>query len=315
MVIIITGPTASGKSWLAEELARRYNGAIINADMAQFYTACSIGTAKPAWKTQSHKSYLFDWIDQPSDISVVQFRQAVDAAVASVNAAGKLAIIVGGSAFYIKSLFYQPRNLPHIAVVEQDSFKAIATVDLWDQLKLVDPARAAEIPPTDRYRIERAIIIWQTTGVLPSACKPTFTMPFPHVTLAVLLPDRARLEKRIRARTHEMIYQHGWIDEARKLLGTSWRAFIEKKGFVGYQDIFAWLDAGGKSEDLPALVTLIGTRTRQYAKRQEIFLKKLVHDMRGSQAATNVPPGCQVLCLDEASLQSVNEIARAAKID
>lgn len=308
MVIIITGPTASGKSWLAEQLADRHNGAIINADMGQFYTACTIGTAKPAWRKQQHPSYLFDWVDAPRDVTVKAFKQAVDNAILTAQSAGKLPIIVGGSAFYIKSLFYPPQEIPLIHEAQPISADT-PTSELWQQLNAIDPVRAAELYVNDRYRIERALSIWQTTGVLPSLCKPTFIAPYKKITTVFLLPDREILEKRIRSRTNEMIHHQGWIEEARQLLNTDWEDFIVKKGFVGYQELFTWLRAGENQKTLPEVISLIGTKTRQYARRQEIFLKKLSTDL-DRQASADFT----FITENEVSFQVVNKIESACNL-
>ena len=104
--IIIYGPTAVGKTDFAEALAQRINGEIINADAAQFYTPLTIGTAKPDWRKAPVPYHLFDICDEPNNYSVAAYRADVERAVTSIASRGKIPIIVGGSGFYIHSLFF-----------------------------------------------------------------------------------------------------------------------------------------------------------------------------------------------------------------
>ncbi|NDD55385.1 hypothetical protein EBZ39_16245, partial [bacterium] len=258
MVIIVTGPTASGKTWLAEQLIQRLDGAMINADVGQFYTACSVGTAKPDWQAKPYQSYLFDWLDTPSDVTVVAFKKAVDEAIARAQTNGKVPIIVGGSAFYVKSLFFQPVDIvPVDPSAAAPSWEAYPTQQLFEQLQLLDPVRAAELYSTDRYRIERALTLWHITGKLPSTLKPTFVQPYQKVLVVALLPPREQLEQRIAARLAHMLEVDGWIEEARHLLNTPWESFIVSKGLVGYAELFAWLRAGGDPGALPSVADAI----------------------------------------------------------
>jgi tRNA A37 N6-isopentenylltransferase MiaA len=107
-----------------------------------------------------------------------------------------------------------------------------------------------------------------------------------------------------------MIFKLGWLDEARALLGTHWEEFIIKKGFVGYADIFSWLRAGQDPATLPELVSLIVTKTRQYAKRQETFLKKLMTELAEHQGQN-----LYLLTIDSSSPQSVIKAAAMARIN
>ena len=106
MVIIISGATATGKSDFAINLAKKISGEIINADIGSFYTPLTIGTAKPNWKNQEVPHHLFDFIDEPIDYTVVQFRQKLQKLCNEIFARGNVPIIVGGSIFYIQSFFY-----------------------------------------------------------------------------------------------------------------------------------------------------------------------------------------------------------------
>ena len=107
-VLIISGPTASGKTNLSEKIAQEFDGEIINADVGQFYVPLSIGTAKPDWKNSPLKQHLFDIIDEPVNFNVSRYRELVFDKVNEIWAQNAIPILVGGSGFYLKSLFQAP---------------------------------------------------------------------------------------------------------------------------------------------------------------------------------------------------------------
>jgi tRNA dimethylallyltransferase len=274
-VVIVIGPTASGKTFLAEHYALNYNGEIINADMGQFYTPLTIGTAKPAWRDKPFTCHLFDIIDAPETLDVRRYRTLVRTAVDDCLVSHKLPIIVGGSLFYVQSLFFPPHDIEHITPeqtidLEQD------TASLWDLLNTIDSERAQALHPNDRYRIVRALNIWQTTRQKPSRLKPRYEKPFiAPINIIALEPPRDELCERIQERTTDMMYKEGWLEEAEQLLDTPWETFVQQRGFIGYIEIFAWIRAGKNRDELPDLITKISIKTQQYAKRQITFWHKL----------------------------------------
>ncbi len=311
MVVIITGPTASGKTALSEQLVPPLQGAIINADMGQFYTALTVGTAKPPWQTLPFDSYLFDWIDTPRDCSVVAFKEAVDQCVASVEACHATPIIVGGSSFYIKSLFYPPHDIGCAQSIDTTPLEALSAVELWEQLNIIDPVRARDINKTDHYRLVRALALWHGTGKKPSTLKPQFVMPYKKILLVIVLPERSVVRERIAHRTGQMINNDGWVDEVRGLIGTEWQSFVKTKKLVGYTELIDWLAAGADSTTLADVITTISIKTRQYAKRQENFLKKLAQDLVSD--ASDMFAELEVLIVPNNSLQVVNQIIDIVK--
>lgn len=273
-IIIVTGPTASGKTSFAQDLALACNASIINADVVQMYTPLSIGTAKPDWRSNPVPQYLFDCVSDPIDTSVVAYRRMVIEKVDELTKLGKPIIIVGGSLFYITSLFYPP----HPMIPSQDASTGVAldtNLTPWEQLHQIDTQRASELHPNDIYRIQRALAIWQKTGCKPSLSKPVYKPPF-QATIIWINPDRTLLTERINKRTIEMMHS-GWIEEAELIMGTPWEEFITKKGFIGYPEIFSWISRGKNETELPALITTIQLQTRTYAKRQAMFCRRLVN--------------------------------------
>lgn len=282
-VLIITGPTASGKTQLAEDIALRHNGEIINADVGQFYVPLTVGTAKPDWQSKPFRSHLFDIINDQTEINITRYRQLVCGLVAEIQQRGHIPIIVGGSAFYIKSLFFPPAeyNSQHDPKDQSPRHQIDTsrdTVMLWEMLNKIDPARAQKLHQNDQYRIVRALDIWQKTGQLPSSFEPRFSPPFPaHIVF--LVPEYELLCKNIEKRTYAMVECTGWIEEAQRLLTTPWEDFIQQKRIIGYPQIFAWIKAGGQRRELGKVIESIVQETRQYAKRQIVFLKKFKADL------------------------------------
>jgi tRNA dimethylallyltransferase len=266
--LIITGPTASGKTYLSEQLIKKFPAQVINADIGQFYQPLSIGTAKPDLKNIFYQTHLFDIADKPIDITVVAYRKMVKALVDELFQQGESPVIVGGSLFYLKSLFFPPCE--HFGAMKIKKTRTNDIKDLWQQLFEIDPVRAKEINQNDVYRINRALDIWEQTGVLPSLYKPRLNLPF-RACIVFVQPPKEILHEKILLRTEHMIIKDGWLDEARRLRGTAWEQFLIKKRLIGYNEIFTWLAAGEKKEDLPSLIQRIQISTMQYAKRQITF--------------------------------------------
>lgn len=123
-VFIITGPTASGKTAFADQLAQLLDCEVINVDVGQFYTPLSVGTAKPDWKKFAYPCHLFDILDEPKDLTVVQYRTMVLEKVKEIQNRGRTPVLVGGSLFYIKSIFSHPISLNSM-IVHAKSFLII----------------------------------------------------------------------------------------------------------------------------------------------------------------------------------------------
>ncbi len=310
-VLIITGPTASGKTALSELLVQSFPSEVINADVGQFYTPLSIGTAKPDVTSLAYTVHGFDLINEPRDLSVVAYRDLVVDLVELVVQQGKVPIVVGGSLFYIKSLFFPPHELvgnegcrmvryasptrpecdTELREMEriEGSGLAFTTIDrskqsLWNQLYAIDPVRAAELHPHDEYRIKRALAIWEKTGVKPSAYKPIFQPAF-RAMIVFVSPDRMVLHENIKKRLHIMM-QQGWIEETEKIIGTAWEPFLQKKGLIGYPELIDWIKQGKQPGSFDRVVNVIQAETIAYAKRQVTFWKSFVKQLDATGACS-----------------------------
>src|SRR3990167_4289685 len=300
-LIIVTGATGVGKTDFVDELILKLVqddnrlAEIINIDMGQFYEPLSIGTAKPVlrahrsfsevgsnvegpdYKKSKYKQHLFNIVKEPVNFTVTQYRKLVLDKIEELWAQGVLPILVGGSAFYIKSLFFPPKkdypNYHHELITKPD-FDQKSTQELWHKLNAIDPERAKKIDSNDRYRIERALTIWYESGKKPSEFGPEPDIFADKITLLILDRDRNDLYERINKRTVDML-DAGWVDEV-KNLGPEWTEFLKKKKLIGYDDIILFLE---KKSDQKSLVEKIQQKTRNYAKRQLTFYRKLTQEL------------------------------------
>ncbi len=262
-LVVIFGPTGVGKTEAALELAQQIPSEIVNIDVGQFYSPLSIGTAKPDWRSQDVPHHLFDIVHQPSDYSAAAYRTSLLKTVNAIWQKNSIPLVVGGSCFYVRALFFPPQLGGRITEMLNENY---SEDQLWHKLNEIDPCRAQLIHPHDTYRLKRALAIWHATGKKPSEFAPRFDPPS-DFTLICLTRDINELYERINQRTKIMI-KEGWIEEVKPLIGSPWESFLRKKNIIGYPDLFDYLE--GK-QDLDATIANIQTKTRNYAKRQLIF--------------------------------------------
>ena len=292
-MIVVYGPTGVGKTAFVDELAQSLPAEIVNADMGQMYTPLNIGTAKPNWRDESVPHHLFDIVDEPKKYTVVSYRALVEKTMRELWQKNKIPILVGGSAFYLKSLFFPPISNETLEIVPDQK-------NLWEQLNAIDPERAQKIPKQDRYRLERAMALYKSTGKKPSEFKPLYDPPADY-TLICLTRDRKELYERIDQRVTHMM-DEGWMQEAQKLRGTQWESFILEKKIIGYDNIIQYLNDGTASyEDL---IAIIQKRTRNYAKRQMTFLRMLKRQLE--QAIAQTPDRSNRCHIKEVNLTSID---------
>lgn len=266
-MVIIFGPTAVGKTDFAENIAQHIPAEIVNMDLGQFYTPLSIGTAKPDWRHSTIAHHLFDLLDTPQDFTVATYREVLLKTLSGIWARGNLPIIVGGSAFYLQSIFFPPSaptgvlDDPH----EDDS---------WELLYSIDPARAEAIDKNDQYRIQRALNIWRSTGNKPSEYSAVYEAPCSY-DLFFLTRDREQLYERIDKRVLAMM-DAGLLKEVADLKDTEWETFLCSKKLIGYDDLLSYLKSDEQTdEQLARAIAIIQRRTRNYAKRQHTFWRML----------------------------------------
>lgn len=286
-MLVIYGPTGVGKTDLALAIAEHIPAEIINMDVGQFYTPLFIGTAKPDWKYSAVPHHLFDIIDSPANFTVTEYRSLLYTTVNEVRKRGRLPILVGGSGFYLHALLFPPQTeIPDVDISELYP----EGTNIWQELFKIDPQRALNIDKSDRYRIHRALTIWHATGKLPSTYSPTYN-PQADFMIIFVERDRQELKERINARVREM-FKCGWIEETKKLEHTPWQAFIQKKNLIGYSEIFDYLTREQTDKQFAEMIETIAAQTRQYAKRQHTFWRKLEREINKEKKYTGKYIGC-----------------------
>ena len=309
-VLILYGPTGVGKTDLASKIANNTPAEIVNMDMGQFYTPLSIGTAKPDWKNNPIPHHLFDIIDKPRNCTSTEYRTLAYATIRDIISRGKLPILVGGSGFYLQGLLTQS-PIPNFRCssigVPGEELRSWGQ-NKWDKLYAIDPVRALQIDKADTYRIERALAIWHTTGKLPSSFAPLYNPEMDYYIIFVNR-DRQELIQKIKDRVQEM-FDAGWLEESQKLLNTDWQPFLYKKNLIGYPEIFDYLTGEKNKNSFFHMLQLIDIQTRQYAKRQCTFWRKLEREIKKEKRYT----GTYISCLDTVNLTNIDIDAYVKKL-
>lgn len=273
--LVLTGPTASGKSELALDLAGRLGAEIVCMDSMTLYRGMDVGTAKPSAADQARvPHHLLDMLDPWESASVAWWLERAAEAVRTIEARGRVALFVGGTPLYLKAmvsgLFQGPPADPDLrARLERQSPE-----ELFNRLSEVDPAAAGRIHENDLRRVIRALEVFELTGRPISDWQRQWAEP-PSVAAQPrvwwLDWPREVLHGRINVRVHRMIAA-GWIDETRDLLALPRPLSQEAVQAVGYAELFEYLQG---RVDLTATVGRIQTRTRQFAKRQVTWFRHL----------------------------------------
>jgi tRNA dimethylallyltransferase len=274
-LIIICGPTATGKSDLALEVAQKYDGEIINADSMQLYQGMDIGTAKlTVEERRGIPHHLLDILKVNQDASVAQYQEQARAAIEDIQSRGKIAIVVGGTGLYIKSIVDEmnfPETDPELRKKLEDEAELLGTAELYSRLRLLDPEAAAAIEPANTRRIIRALEVIEVTGKPYSANLPSDTsLRFPDALHIGLSMERSSLAPRIEARVHRM-FEQGLISEVESLLSEGLLEGATAQRAIGYAQVIA-LIRGEVTQNQAIEETVVATR--QYVRRQETWFKR-----------------------------------------
>ena len=264
-VIAVVGPTGSGKSDLAVNLALALDGEVINADAMQFYRGMDIGTAKitPA-ERRGVPHHLLDTLDVTQEASVSDFQEQARAIIADIHARGKRAILAGGSGLYVRAaldVLEFPGTDPALRAGLEAEHELEGIGPLLARLRTVDPVSAARV--SDARRIIRALEVHQLTGRPFSSFMPRreYFRPAVQIGLAV---DREQLRERLAQRVHAMV-DKGLLDEVRRLDAAGLRLGKTAPRALGYSQFLRVLDGGATVEEA-AEETIVATR--QFARRQ-----------------------------------------------
>ncbi|MBQ7376426.1 MAG: tRNA (adenosine(37)-N6)-dimethylallyltransferase MiaA [Clostridia bacterium] len=273
-IYAVVGPTASGKSALALELAKRHGGEIISCDSMQIYKRMNIGTAKPTVAEQSEvRHYLIDIVEPDVDFSCEDYVAYADKAIADCISRGKLPIICGGTGLYLDTLLRGGNSAP---VGDTSAIRAELTARaeregadaIYAELMRVDRESAEAIHPNNVKRVIRALEIYYSCGVPKSELDRTSKQIEPRYDASVLMlkyADRDILYRRIEKRVDQMIAE-GLLEETRALME---EGVFEKNGTaaqaIGYKELLGYLRG---TESLEDAISELKTATRRYAKRQ-----------------------------------------------
>jgi tRNA dimethylallyltransferase len=265
-VVIVCGPTGTGKTQYAIDLSKKLNGEIVNIDSMQIYSGVKVGTASPTEEEKKEvKHRLFNFLSFDENISSYNFKKLIEFEIKNVLSIGKTPIVVGGSHFYILSLFYD--------VQENSDNEHFASNNYnWNDLYRLSPKRACEIHENDTYRIQRAISIIKNHGNIEERkFSPKFNYVIHEKTL-----DKEDIEKKIHSRTLSLL-KNGWLEEV-KNLSAEWIAFIFRKRPIGYQLVVEALKRD--STDLHFLGEDITKETMRYFKSQIKFLRSMKRQLQ-----------------------------------
>jgi len=284
MLVILTGPTASGKSGLALALAQEgaFAGSveILSMDSAQIYRGLDIGTAKPDRATRAAITHhLIDVIEPQESYSAARFRDEAARICVAIKARQRHCLIVGGTLLYGRALEGGLSELPSADPTLRMAIAAEARLHGWPalhaELAQVDPVTAARLAPRDAQRISRALEVYRASGTPLShwiAARGNLP-PIPVCWVSLEPRDRAWLHHRIRMRLEEMLAA-GLVDEVRALLlRPGMHPGLASMRAVGYRQCAQWLADGGERLDL--LRERILAATRQFAKRQLTWLRAM----------------------------------------
>jgi len=277
-IIILSGPTGIGKTETIEAIYHHIPCEIINVDIGSFYSPLTIGTAKPDLNKISVPHHLLNIFDKPADYTIADFRKRAQLLVQEIHARKNIPLFVGGSVFYIQSLFYKCPEISNVEISLVQELEKKNSLQLWKELNELDPLRATQIHSNDHYRLVRALSIYYSTGKKPSSFSVQF-QPIGCFYTIFLQRDRQDLYQRINERTSFML-KHGWIEETQSLQNTIWEEFLIEKKVIGYDAILRYLWGKKDTASYQELENIIAQTTRNYAKRQITFLKKLEKQLK-----------------------------------
>ncbi|HVU74951.1 MAG TPA: tRNA (adenosine(37)-N6)-dimethylallyltransferase MiaA [Mycobacteriales bacterium] len=273
-VLVIVGPTASGKTALGIELARRLGGEVVNADAMQLYRGMDIGTAKATVEERRGvPHHLLDVLDPAEEASVAEFQQLARTAVDDVRSRGRAAIVVGGSGLYVRALLDDltfPGTDPAVRQRLEAELAQLGAAALHARLAQVDPAAAAALLPTNGRRIVRALEVVEITGEPFTATLPPYGEPRWGAVQLGLDPPTDDLDARIAARVDRM-WDDGIVVEAAALAVAGGGLSRTAARALGYAQALAQI-AGTMSEEEARAET--ATATRRLARRQMSWFRR-----------------------------------------
>lgn len=267
-VLVVVGPTASGKSDQALKLAKKFNGEIISADAFQLYRGCDIGTAKIK-DQQGIVHHLLDVVDYDQSFDVACFQKMCRQSIDQIVQKGKLPIICGGTGLYLKAALYD-YEFGH--QVEEEDFSDLDNDQLYERLMALDKVSAQKIHPNNRKRVERALNLALSGQTKSEREDRQQHQPIYDIYWYGLSVERELLKKRINDRVDKMV-EEGLVQEVENLFGRESTRDYQSFQAIGYKEFLPYF----KQEiTLERVIEQIKTDTRRYAKRQMTWFRHQV---------------------------------------
>ncbi len=276
-LLAIVGPTASGKTKLAVDLALQYNGEVVSADSMQIYRTMNIGTAKPdLLERQGIPHHLIDICEPGDSFSVANYKRAAEEAIEKIYRRGKLPILAGGTGLYIDAIlnhidFSEITSDPNIRKKLEERAAAEGKEALLEELKQVDPALGAKLHPNNLGRVMRALEVYYTTGIpMSEHQKNSRLIPSPYHSCIIGLnySDRSLLYDRINRRV-DMMLEQGLLEEAKLLRESSPSPTAYQA--IGYKELEDYFNG---LRTLTECTEHIKQESRRYAKRQLTWFRR-----------------------------------------
>ena len=276
-LLVLCGPTASGKTALGVALAQALDGEVVSADSMQIYRGMDIGTAKPtAEEMGGVPHHMLDVADPAEDYSVARYVHDADACVRDILTRGKLPIVVGGTGLYIDNLV-AGRDFAPFTGAWREKLQARAREEglpaLYEELRRIDPDRAEKLHPNDEKRILRALEVWYETGeTITAHDERTRSLPPKYDALRVCLTFARREDMWDRIdRRVDLMMEAGLEEEVRNLLTSGVPPTATAMQAIGYKEFAAALRG---EEPIAQAVAEVKLRSRQYAKRQLTWFRR-----------------------------------------
>ena len=276
-LVVVAGPTASGKTALAVALAGRFDGEVVSADSMQIYKRMDIATAKPTCgEMQGIPHHLLDFLEPSQPFSVADYAAAAHRVIRDIHTRGKLPIMAGGTGLYIDSVvnnitFAEIVTDPALRTRLEQLARTQGAAPLLEELRKVDPESAEKIHPNNLPRMIRAVEVYRLTGLPMSEHQRRSRLqpsPYRTVMLGLNFRDRKTLYDRIDSRVDQMLAA-GLLQEAREMLADD--SFQTAAQAIGYKELKRYFSG---METLPEAAEKIRQETRRYAKRQLTWFRK-----------------------------------------
>lgn len=274
-LFVVVGPTASGKTELAIELAEGFGGEVIGADSVQIYRAFDIGSGKPTAAERARAPHhLVDVFDPLETIDAQRYAELASGVISAIRARGCIPIVCGGSFLWVKAIVWGlaklPAASPEVRAAHEVIVREGGRAALHAKLAGVDPESAARLSPNDYVRVSRALEVYELSGKPQSAWHAEHSFRVVQHKARLIGVDRGReeLDRRIELRTKAWL-EEGWVDEVRSLIERGYRD-ARAMGSVGYKQVLDHLEGRLSGEDLPGTIV---RATRVFVRRQRTWLR------------------------------------------